>query len=107
MALILKHFTHDVVWISILSSTIIIVAVSLTASIYQNNTLYSVSNAIIIERNADIYSLPSTDSQKSKIALIPGESVKIEDTMGDWILIRDDKTSGWIKSSAIEKIWPY
>lgn len=107
MALILKHFTHDVVWISILSSTIIIVAVSLTASISQNNTLYSVSNAIIIERNADIYSLPSTDSQKSKIALLPGESVKIEDTMGDWILIRDDKTSGWIKYSAIEKIWPY
>ena len=107
IALVLRHVTHGVVWISILSGAIIMVAVSLTASMYQNNTLYSGADAIIIERNADIYSLPSTDSQKSKITLPPGESVKIEDSMGDWVLIRDDKTNGWIKHSAIEKIWPY
>ena len=107
IALVLRCFTHDVVWISILSGAVIIVTVSLTASVYQSNALYSGSNAIIIEKNADIYSLPSTDSQKSKITLPPGESVKIEDVMGDWALIRDYKTSGWIKNSAIEKIWPY
>lgn len=107
MALILRHFTRDVVWISLLFTAIVIAAVSLSASIYQCNTLYSGSDAIIIERNADIYSLPTIDSQKSKITLSPGESVKIEDIMGDWVLIRDSKTSGWVKNSVIEKVWPY
>jgi len=107
IALILRRFTHEVVWVFILSSAIVVVLFSLVASIYQNSTLYSGSDAIIIEKNTDIYSLPSTDSQKLKIILIPGESVKLEDIMGDWVLIRDNKTSGWIKNSAIEKIWPY
>lgn len=107
IALILRRFTHGVVWMSILFGAAVAAAVSLTASVYQSSTLYSGSDAIIVERNADIYSLPSTDSQKSKITLPPGDPVKIEDIMGDLVLIRDYKTSGWIRNSAIEKIWPY
>jgi SH3-like domain-containing protein len=70
-------------------------------------TIYSSDNAIVLQKNPPVYSLPSQNSQTSNIDLTSGEQVKIMESSGDWTRIRTTNNSeGWISSTLIEQLWP-
>jgi tetratricopeptide (TPR) repeat protein len=81
------------------------ILVSLTAAIIQYNTTYSGATAVITGKQANVYSLPSTNSGRVEFKLRNGELVKIIEQRSSWIRIRSDAGEGWVRAGELMAIW--
>ena len=107
MALILRKFSSQKIWISIISIGIVIAAISVIAYFSEISTIYNSNDALVVERNIKVYTLPSKESSKSNFKLAPGNQIRIEEVLNKWIRIRKENSEGWVNKDSIKKIWPY
>ena len=107
IGLTLRRFTAGKVWITMLSIGFAIAVLSIVAYTTEKVQIYNPNNAIVVERNVKIFTLPSKDSPKANFILSPGDQVKIQEKINKWIRIRKGKTEGWVNKDSIKKIWPY
>lgn len=104
---VLRRYLSNRKWITGLTICLLLFMLSIFAYVSQVNTTYSPKNAIVIKSNIPVYSLPTTTSRKSEFKLQPGSEVTIEEERHNWKRIRDEQSEGWVKSDAVEKLWPY
>ncbi|HJO95929.1 MAG TPA: BatD family protein [Victivallales bacterium] len=107
IGLISKYYIPKKFYITLISICFLIGIISTISFINQKYTIYNNKYAIVLFRDIDVYSLPSNNSVKSELNLIPGEQVTIEENMDSWIRVRTKKSEGWIKADNVERIWPY
>lgn len=77
------------------------------AIVSQRATTYNPANAIILERNAPVHTLPSAKSPQTKLSLGVGEEVKVVERRNDWCRVRTGKAEGWIPSKAVALLWHF
>ena len=107
VALALRRFTAVRIWVTILSLSLIIAAISVIAILSEKAEVYNPDIALVVERNVKIHTLPSADSSKATFILNPGDQVTIEEKINKWLRIRKGKAEGWVNQNSIAKIWPY
>jgi len=82
---------------------VLICAAMLTAQISAESPE---KQAVVITRNAPLYSLPSEQSGRVEQYLKPGQEVHIEENRMDWIRVRlEDNSEGWLRSSSAALLW--
>lgn len=107
ISILLRRYLSVRKWIAGLTIYLILLTICIFAYVSQVNTTYSPKNAIVIKKGVPVYSLPTTSSQKSEFKLRPGSEVTIKEERHNWKRIRDEQSEGWVKSDAVEKLWPY
>lgn len=84
---------------------LLLLAVSLTAALTQDAVLYSGRQAIVVRRNAPVYSLPSDRPSAVQSRLKEGREVNVEETRLGWARIRDGGEEGWVREGDIQPLW--
>jgi tetratricopeptide (TPR) repeat protein len=107
VGLVTRRLTLTKAWFAVFFIGIMLCLVSAIAYWSEEASLYNEKNAVIVEQNVEVYSLPTKRSFDAGFSLNLGESVKIEEDIQDWIRIRKGKIEGWINKDKAEKIWPY
>lgn len=106
-SLILRRFTSSKIWVTMMSIAIFLGLLSIIAICSENSALYNHKNAVIMEKNANVYSLPTIQSSTVDLVLDPGDTVMIEEKLDSWIRIRKGNAEGWVNKKSVELIWPY
>ena len=107
ISILLRRYLSNRKWISSLAICSLIFAICIIAYLTQINTTYSSKNAIVMKKGIPVYSLPTTTSRKSEFNLRAGSEVQVEEERHNWVRIRDAQSEGWIRSDAVNKLWPY
>lgn len=93
-------------WRIVLFTAIPVLLLAVIAAVCQIATLYSTAPALVIHRNAPVYSLPSTTNGKLERQLKEGEEVRLEETRLEWARIRiGEDEEGWILRKDILPLW--
>ncbi len=62
--------------------------------------------AVVIVRNAPLYSLPSAESGRVEQYLKPGTEVSIEENRMDWVRVRlENNDEGWVRGANLALLW--
>ena len=107
ISLIMKRFTPPKIWLTSICFAAAVSIISLFAAFSAEKALYNNESALVVKKSAKIYTLPSTESSMATFALAPGEQVKIEEKLNNWVRIRKGHAEGWVNQNSIRKIWPY
>lgn len=93
-------------WRIVLFTAVPVLLLAVIAAACQIATLYSTAPALVIHRNAPVYSLPSTTNGKLERQLKEGEEVRLEETRLEWARIRiGEDEEGWILRKDILPLW--
>ena len=83
----------------------LLVAGALTAALVQRSALYSGHQAIVVRRNAPVYSLPSETVTTVHSRLKEGREINVEEKRLGWARIRSGSEEGWVRESDILPLW--
>ena len=106
-SLIIRRLRFTNIWLILCITAVTVCVLSATAYLTEQSSHYNSSNAIVVERNVKVYSLPTKDSPDAGFILNSGEQVRIQENVQNWIRVRKDKSEGWIIKNKAEQIWPY
>jgi tetratricopeptide (TPR) repeat protein len=106
-SLIIRRVSLTRVWFISCSVAVVLCIISSAAYISETTSLYNSKNAVVVERNVKVFSLPTKDSPDAGFTLNSGDSVKIQENVQNWIRVRKGKTEGWINTNKAEQVWPY
>jgi len=62
-------------------------------------------HGIVLSTRASPHLLPSTDADKAKFTLKPGEAVWIEEERTRWYRIRVGESEAWVEKSTVRRVW--
>ncbi len=96
-----RHFTISPIWKSIFVVGCLAVAIPAFAIGWQMASSYNPKRAIVLVRNPAVHALPSVQSGKLDLPLLPGEEVSLEERRLEWVRIRAGNAEGWVKSADI------
>ena len=83
-----------------------VTGLAVIAAIMQNVQLYSPEQAIVIERNAPAYTLPSEKNGNVERQLKEGQEVRIMEKRLDWVRVRlGNDEEGWVQQKYILPLW--
>lgn len=83
-----------------------VIGLALIAAFMQNLRLYSTEQAIIIQRNAPAYTLPSEKNGTVERQLKEGQEVRIMEKRLGWVRIRIGRDEeGWVRTKYILPLW--
>ena len=83
----------------------LLLAGALTAALAQGTALYSGQQAVVVRRNAPVYSLPSETATTVQSRLKAGREVHVEETRLGWARIRSGGEEGWVRERDILPLW--
>lgn len=89
----------------IIISLIFITAIAIFAVSSHLSNDYSKDHALIVNKASNLFVLPSENSEKIKIKLKEGQSLKIVEKRSDWTRVRLNSNEGWIKNENIKALW--
>jgi tetratricopeptide (TPR) repeat protein len=107
LSLVARRFLSIRKWTSSLVISMLLFTLSLIAYFSQQSTTYNPENAIVVKRGTDVYVLPSEKSEEAGLKLRAGYEVTVEEERHNWLRVRDENSEGWVKSDALERLWPY
>ena len=83
-----------------------VTGLAIIAALMQNVQLYSPEQAIVIERNAPAYTLPSEKNGNVERQLKEGQEVRIMEKRLDWVRVRlGNDEEGWVRKKYILPLW--
>lgn len=90
------------------SAGILLVLLASAAVISQLSTTYNTRDALVVQKNAPVYSLPSGKSGRIEVRLKAGCEVEIdEERPDDWVRVRfgHGHEEGWMKRQSVLPFW--
>jgi len=91
-------------WKLFLISGYIKLFIAILAVVTQYSSTYDTSRAIA-NKNFQLYSLPSENSNLIDDNILNGESFSIQEERFEWIFIKNDRISGWTKENNFMKLF--
>lgn len=101
----LRMFTRGMVWKPLALASILIAVLAASAALSQKNSSYGEKAAVVVVRNAPVYSLPSEQSGRQEMQLKAGQEIEIEERRLDWVRVRVGADEGWMKGADVESLW--
>jgi hypothetical protein len=84
----------------------IVFMLAVAACVYEKTGVYSNKKAVVTASDAELRSLPSTNSGQKLVRLRLGTVVRIIESRLDWVRIKSDDTKGWLLKDKITRIAP-
>jgi len=84
---------------------VLLLAGALSSALIQKAALYSGCEAVVVRRNAPLFSLPSDRNAEAQNRLKEGREVKVEETRLGWARIRAGGEEGWVREGDILPLW--
>lgn len=100
----------DLIWgrrvlIALCSAGAALIILAVTCAIWQTRTTYDPDEALTVERETPVYTLPSDHSGKIESNLKAGRPVRIVERRLDWLRIRFGQEEGWVRRNAVQPFW--
>ena len=78
---------------------------SFWAFLAQNESIYNPDQALVMQKDLKVYTLPSEEAGKVEMKLPAGEEVLIVERRMEWLRIRSGNAEGWVRSAGVMPLW--
>lgn len=89
------------------SAGVLFMIFAAVAIVSQLSATYGGCEAIIVQKNAPVYSLPSERSGRIEVRLRAGSEVGIVEDRQEWVRVRFGHEEGWMKQKNILRFWDH
>ncbi len=107
--IILGVFRWKQIPVHVITAVIVIgFLVTIFSYFEQSKGTYKPNQGVVIFANSPLYRLPGQNTNEAaKQVLKAGDYISIVEQRSEWSRIRIDEAEGWVKNSAIKKIWQF